>query len=170
MDIKLNLGCGNKKIDGFLGIDRFLCKGADIIADINLLPFKESTVSEILLDNVIEHIIDIPGLMKELYRVLENNGILTIKTPHFTSFASWKDPTHFHHLSYFSFDYFNKDSTMHYIGVRFQVVEKKLNFGGLWSLMGKLIFTISPKVYEKYFCFIFKAGNLTFILKTIKEV
>ena len=70
---------------------------------------------------------------------------------------------------FFSIDYFVKESTMHYIGIKFQIISKKLNFGGLWSLPGKFIFLISPKLYEKYFCFIFRAGTLTFILKTIKE-
>ena len=32
--MKLNIGCGNKKIDGYIGIDKFQCDAADYIVDI----------------------------------------------------------------------------------------------------------------------------------------
>ena len=169
MENKLNLGCGNKKLEGYIGVDKFSCSGAEVIADINNLPFKNSTISEVLLDNVIEHLLDITLIMKELYRICKHNGIIKIRTPHFTSFASWKDPTHYHHLSFFSIDYFTKKAAKHYTNVQFELLSKSLNFSGIWNLLGKIIFLISPKVYEKYFCFIFRGGTLTFILKTIKE-
>ncbi len=169
MSYKLNLGCGNKQIEGFIGVDRFFCKGVDIIADIENLPFKESIIDEVLLDNVIEHILDISKAMQEIYRITKNNSLVKIRTPHFTSLSSWRDPTHVHHFSYFSIDYFIKESTSHYMGVKFKLVHRELNFGGIWSLIGKMIFLLSPKIFEKYFCFIFRAGTLTFKIRTVKE-
>jgi len=168
MDIKLNLGCGNKKIKNYIGIDIFKTDATDIIANISKLPFKDSSVSEIILDNVIEHIYDIPELLKELYRVCQNNAIIFIRTPHFSSFDSWKDPTHIHHLSYFSFDYFTKKSSANYIGISFKILRRDISFGGLWNLIGKLIFKISPKEYEKRWCFIFRAGTLEIELSVKK--
>ncbi len=168
MEICLNLGCGNKRLKNYLGMDRFPCGGADFIGDIMYIPVKTSTVSKILLDNVIEHIFDIPALMRELYRICRNNAIITIRTPHFTSLSSWIDPTHIHHLSYFSIEHFTKKHVSHYTGKGFEIVDRKLSFGGLWNLVGKLIFMISPKEYEKRWCFIFRAGTLTFKIKIKK--
>ncbi len=151
-------------------MDKYFCIGADFLGDITNIPVKESSVANILLDNVIEHINNIPDLMKEIYRISKNNAIVTVRTPHFTSISSWIDPTHCHHLSYFSMEHFTKNNVMHYTGVGkgFKILSKKLSFGGLWNLIGKLIFLISPKEYEKRWCFIFRAGTLTFRLKVIK--
>ena len=105
--MKLNIGCGNKKKEGFIGVDRYPCDAAEIICDITQrLPFEDNTVTEIYMDNVVEHIFDIPALIAELVRISTNGASITIITPHFTSLASWRDPTHIHHLSYFSFDHF----------------------------------------------------------------
>ncbi len=69
-----------------------------------------------MLDNVIEHFYDIPKVINELVRVSKKGAMINIITPHFSSLSSWIDPTHFHHLSYFSFDHFEKDSVSHYMG------------------------------------------------------
>ena len=80
------------------------------------LPFEDGVITAIILDNVIEHFYDIPKVITELVRVSEKGTIIKIITPHFSSLSSWVDPTHIHHLSYFSFDHFEKDSVSHYIG------------------------------------------------------
>ena len=48
--MKLNIGCGNKKIEGFTGIDKFDCAAVDIICDVEnaKLPFDDNTVDEIM--------------------------------------------------------------------------------------------------------------------------
>ena len=39
--MKLNLGCGNKKKDGFIGVDKFPCDAVDVISDLSeRLPFE----------------------------------------------------------------------------------------------------------------------------------
>ncbi|MFA5355030.1 MAG: methyltransferase domain-containing protein [Thermodesulfovibrionales bacterium] len=167
---KLNIGCGNKKKDGFLGVDKFRTDATDIVADIEeTLPFPDSSIEEIWMDNVIEHIRDIPGLMKEIHRVCMNGAEITIITPHFASLASWRDPTHFHHLSYFSMDHFEKQSVAHYTGGGFKVQERRLSFGGILGNIGRLIFTVSPREYESNWCFIFRPSTLRFVLKIIKD-
>ena len=116
--MKLNIGCGNERIEGYLGVDKFRCDAADYICDIEneKLPFEDNTITDIILDNVIEHFYDIPKVINELVRVSRKGTIIKIMTPHFSSLSSWIDPTHIHHLSYFSFDHFEKDSVSHYMG------------------------------------------------------
>lgn len=168
--IRLNLGCGNKLRDNFFGVDRFACTGADVLCDLTrLLPFADSSVDEFFLDNVVEHIQDIPALVAELVRVGKPGARVTIITPHFTSLSSWRDPTHVHHLSYFSFDHFGKPSTAHYIGGGLRVVERHLSFGGgLGGIIGRLLFRISPDKYERKYCFVFRASTLRFELEVVK--
>jgi len=169
--MKLNIGCGNKKINGFIGLDKFKCDGADYICDIEneKLPFPDNTFSYILLDNVVEHLSKINEVFGEIYRVADNKCKIKIVTPHFSSLSSWVDPTHKLHLSYFSFDHFAKPSSKYYIGASFKIYKKKLSFpGGLLGIIGRLIFKFSPKKYEKKYCFIFRASTLTIHLETLK--
>jgi len=163
--MKLNIGCGNKKLDGYIGIDKFQCEAADYIVDIEKerLPFEDGSVDSIVLDNVIEHFQDIPKVINELIRVSKKGGAIKIITPHFSSLSSWVDPTHLHHLSYFSFDHFERSGVSHYIGKGVRIKDKKLSFGGgIFGLIARLIFRISPRKYEQKYCFIFRASTLTF--------
>jgi SAM-dependent methyltransferase len=168
--VKLNLGCGNKQRDGFLGVDRYPCDAANLICDVSrTLPFQDDSIDEVYMDNLIEHVHDIPTLMREVVRVSRHGARILIITPHFSSLASWRDPTHVHHLSYFSFDYFEKSSAMHYVGGGLKVVSRKLSFGGgLLGLLGRLICWLNPETYEKKFCFLFRASTLTFYLEVTK--
>ena len=168
--MKLNLGCGNKKRGGFLGIDRYPCDAADLICDVTgTLPFQANSIDEVYMDNLIEHVQDIPTFMREVVRVSRRGARILIITPHFSSLASWRDPTHVHHLSYFSCDHFEKSSGMHYVAGGLKVVSRKLSFaGGLLGLVGRLIFSLTPETYEKNFCFLFRASTLRFELRVTK--
>ena len=166
--MRLNIGCGNKAIDGYIGVDKFQCDAVDYICDIEneKLPFEDSSVDAIMMDNVIEHIGDIPKVINELIRVSRKGCVIEIITPHFSALSSWIDPTHIHHLSYFSFDHFEKDSVSHYVGKGIIVQNKKLSFsGGVLGLVARLLFRINPKKYEQKYCFIFRASTLTFWLQ-----
>lgn len=166
--MKLNLGCGNKKKVGFIGVDKFPCDAVDVIADLaDSLPFEDDSVEEIHMDNVIEHILDIPAMLSEVSRISRKGALVTIYTPHFASHASWRDPTHVHHLSYYSMDHLEKSSVSHYMSSGFQVVERKLSFGGVMGNIGRLLFLFSPRSYESNWCFIFRPSTLKFVLKKI---
>ena len=82
--MKLNIGCGNKKIDGYLGVDKSRCDAVDYICDLEneKLPFEDNTIEGIVLDNVIEHFYDIPKVINELVRVSKTGTIIKIITPH----------------------------------------------------------------------------------------
>lgn len=169
--IRLNLGCGNKRMEGYLGIDRYPCTAAALLCDLGRrLPFRDDSVDSFLLDNVVEHIADIPSLMMEIARIGKPGAQVTVITPHFTSLSSWKDPTHIHHLSYFSFDHFEKPSVSHYVGSGLRVVSRRLSFGGgLLGLIGRALFALSPETYEKKYCFLFRASTLHFQLEVVRR-
>jgi len=119
--LRLNLGCGLRKIPGFVGVDIHKTEFTDVVHDLEKFPwpFGESSVHEVVLVHVLEHIQDIVGVMTELYRVMEPEGRVGIEGPHWTSVGSWQDPDHKHALSEEFFHYFDadfrKDQKIHYI-------------------------------------------------------
>lgn len=166
---KLNIGCGHKPLPGWINIDRDPPDDAPDIMRVDVgqgLPFEDNSFNEIFLDNVIEHIYDIPGLMAEIHRVLAVGGVCNIVTPHFSSASSYRDPTHLHHLSYFSFDYFETGSRSNYIKAGFKV-SKRISFGGGFGLIGRFLFWLSPQRWENRYSFVFRASSIKFALEKV---
>ena len=82
--IKLDLGCGGVKQKGFIGIDAILGPRVDLEYNLELgIPFPENSISEIYTSHFLEHLPDQKALflLKEIKRVLQTNGKLTIVVP-----------------------------------------------------------------------------------------
>jgi SAM-dependent methyltransferase len=169
--MKINFGCGDKVRPDFVGVDRYACAAAQVLCDLDRpLPFRDSSIEAAHLDNVIEHVADIARLMGELVRVSRQGAILTVITPHFSSLASWRDPTHRYHLSYFSMDHFEGKYLRQGLNGRLVVTRKRLSFGGgLLGLLGRFCFTLSPEFYERKVCFVLRASTLYFELRVEKD-
>src|SRR6056300_185430 len=98
--VKLNLGCGSKKLDGYINIDKYDTYKPDIIHDLEKFPypFKDNSVNEILLSHVLEHVGQNPdifnNIIKELYRICTHCTLITIIVPHPRHDDFISDPTH----------------------------------------------------------------------------
>jgi hypothetical protein len=98
--LKLNLGCGRKKLPGFLNIDKEAACEPDQVLDLELLPwpFAESSAEHVVLHHVLEHLGAAPdlylGIMRELYRVCAPDATIEITVPHPRSDNFVSDPTH----------------------------------------------------------------------------
>lgn len=115
--VRLNVGCGKKRLPGFIGVDLFGNDGAtDVIHDLEVFPwpFEPGTVDYVLLDNVLEHLTDVVGTMEEIHRILRPNGAVRIIVPHCTSTFAFADPTHKHFFADESFQYFTRDDPYNY--------------------------------------------------------
>lgn len=169
----LDLGCGRNKTKGAVGIDFVGSIGADVLHDLNTFPypFADGEFDSIICKNVMEHLDNVVKVMEELHRIGKNGAEIYIQTPHFSSLYSWQDPTHKHHFARDSFDYFTEETghSNFYSNVRFKVIEKRIVFGkSLISLIPRVLYNLSARVYEKHFTFIFPANDLRFRLSIIK--
>lgn len=135
-------------------------------------PFKDKEFAEIECFDVIEHITDIPRTMEEFHRILRPDGLLKITTPHFSCANSYTDPTHRHHLSYFSFDYFTSDHKLaYYSHAEYRIRYRHLQFnGGRFnrSLLSRLANRF-PTAYEQRWAWLFPAWYLYFELLAVKS-
>ena len=80
---KLNLGCGAKRIEGYVNCDIYPAKGVDEVFDIKEIPYKDNSISEISSEHAIEHLsfADAKQALQEWFRVLEPNGVLELYLP-----------------------------------------------------------------------------------------
>ena len=105
--MKLNVGAGTEILQGYINLDIVNLVGTDIVADVNKkLPFKDNYFDEILASDIIEHVDNVPKVIKELHRILKTGGKLKIKVPHYNSPNAYCDPTHKNLFASQSFSYF----------------------------------------------------------------
>jgi SAM-dependent methyltransferase len=171
----LVLGCGLKKPAGSIGIDINPATMADVIHDLNTAPypFKNDQFDMIICHDILEHLDNIIPSMKEIHRIGKCGAYVDIKTPHFSSILSWNDPTHKYHFSSKSFDYFTnipaRLRTQFYTEEKFEYVKKGVTFTkSPLSIAGKLIYTLSPRMYEHHFTWMLPAKGIIIMLRIIK--
>ncbi len=169
--MKLNLGCGNNRIEGFVGVDKLLMPAVDVVHDLNVFPypFPDESVEEFFLDNVLEHLDDVIAVMEEIYRLSQPGAIVKIKVPYFKSNSAYTDPTHKHFFTETSFKYYDKGNPLHfYTQAEFEVLSVKLvqhRQPGDWRHFVRNL--LPAKRWLNYFLFNIY-DEITFELKCLK--
>lgn len=95
--LRLDIGCGPNKKQGFKGIDQYDFTGVDVVCNLTEpWPFDDSSVDEIHASHVIEHFdrIQRTHVVNEIYRVLKPGCKCTLIAPHWSSCRAYGDPTH----------------------------------------------------------------------------
>lgn len=95
--MKLNIGSGYKRYDGFLNVDDDPLVEPDFIVNLEegKLPFDDNSVEEIKAHHILEHIGDgFISLIQDIYRVCKHGAIIDIIAPHHNHEVFYGDPTH----------------------------------------------------------------------------
>jgi predicted SAM-dependent methyltransferase len=86
--MKLNLGCGDKKIEGWVNVDLFPACNPDMVVNLEHFPYpwEDNSVDKILLNHVLDHLGQLTEvylkIIQELYRICKNGAIIHIRVPH----------------------------------------------------------------------------------------
>jgi hypothetical protein len=96
--VKIDIGCGPNKKEGFIGLDQYAFPGVDHVVALGRdpLPFGDGTVEEAHASHFIEHLTQIERchLMNELHRVMKPGAKMAVIVPHWGSTRAYGDPTH----------------------------------------------------------------------------
>jgi SAM-dependent methyltransferase len=112
--VKLNLGCGQNRLDGYVNADRETIVEPDVVMDLEKFPwpFEDNSVDEVAANHVLEHVgaraeVFI-GIMQELYRVCRGGALIRIAVPHPRHDNFIDDPTHVRAITPMTLQLFSK--------------------------------------------------------------
>ncbi len=116
--VRVDLACGKRKKEGFIGVDKVATEKTDIVHDLMVFPwpFKDDEVYEFNCEHFVEHIpMTLPSgenglirFMEEAYRCLMPGGTIRFAAPYYSSIEAWQDPTHVRAISERTFVYFDR--------------------------------------------------------------
>lgn len=96
--VKLHLGCGAKKLEGFINVDKYGEPDQRVDLERFPWPWMTSVADEVVLVHVLEHLGALPDtrrqIIQELYRVCAPGAKVKIVVPHFRHPNFTGDPTH----------------------------------------------------------------------------
>lgn len=165
----LDIGCGGRKTAGAIGIDKYFASRPDIVGDLDgsSWPLRADTFDKIVCRHILEHLHDTVAVMEEIHRIAKPGARVHIEVPHFSHPDAYRDPTHRHYFTYFSFDYFTGDPMYpEYTKARFKVVSKR--FRATSGINRFLSSRLDPGLYEERFCRIFPSYGLELELEVVK--
>jgi len=96
--MKLNIGSGGKKLDGYVNVDMQPEEDPDVLLNIGTewWPFRYNSVDEVVASHILEHLSthEFFHCMKEMYRVCRDGAQVHVTLPHPRHDIFLGDPTH----------------------------------------------------------------------------
>ncbi len=177
----LNLGCGLVKLQfpgaslatEIVGVDISSRSQADLIHDLDQFPYPLASDSFdlIVMQDILEHLEDVPRVLREVHRVAREGATVRIRTPHYSSYYAYNDPTHRRSFGVFALDGFDvlKPRTA-YADPLYRIVRREILFPRIWRMTGvAALANRFPDRWEQLFAFVFRAENLFFELQAVKS-
>jgi SAM-dependent methyltransferase len=159
----LDLGCGQRKHPGSVGLDISPDTDADVVHDLDEFPypFDDDSFDQVLMQDVIEHVERPYAVIAELARICRPGAGIQLRTPHFSSVLAYSDPTHRHYFSLAAIRSLAEPGFAHYTETRLRVLSTSLDFWLPFRALGIAALANSkPDLYERYLAFRFPAMNI----------
>jgi ubiquinone/menaquinone biosynthesis C-methylase UbiE len=137
--MKLNLGAGDTKLDGYVTCDYDKNTNPDYVVDLekDALPFEDNTVETVVAHHILEHLGEgYFNCLQEIYRVCKHGAIVDIRVPHPRHDSFLADPTHRRPITVVGLQLFSKKFNKHcrehgyassrlgeYFGVDFEILD-----------------------------------------------
>ena len=131
--MKLNLGCCDAPLGGFVNVDLVAGAGVDQLADLReAWPWTENSVEYIRAWDIIEHLPNKIFTMNEMWRVLQPGGKAEIAVPTTDGSGAFQDPTHVSFWNRRSFLYYEagnlyreRFARSYGISAKFRIVQER---------------------------------------------
>jgi predicted SAM-dependent methyltransferase len=137
--MKINIGAGDVKLEGYVTLDYDSATNPDYVVDVekDKFPFEDSTVETVVAHHILEHLGEgYFHCLQELYRVCKHGAIIDIRVPHHRHETFAADPTHRRPITVVGLQLFSKKFNRHckeqqyassrlgeYFGVDFEVLD-----------------------------------------------
>lgn len=139
--MKIDIGCGKNKKEGFIGVDQFAMEGVDIVMDVRQTPwqFEDGSIEEVHCSHFLEHLTQEERVkfFNELSRVMRQGAKATIITPHWASNRAYGDPTHkWPAVSEMMFYYLKqdwRDTQAPHTDIKWNELGYSCNFDAVWG-------------------------------------
>ena len=156
-----------------VGVDLSPRSQADVIHDLDVFPypFDSDSFDLVIMQDILEHLVDVPRVLREAHRIARDGALVRIRTPHYSSYYAYNDPTHRHSLGVFALDGFGAENpNPAYGGPWFRVRKREILFPRVWRMTGVAwLANRFPARWEQLFAFVFRAENLSFELEAVKS-
>lgn len=173
--IKLDIGCGEHKKEGYIGVDKIPFPGVDVVHNIeDGLPFGNNSVDIIYAKHALEHLYKFDFVMDEIWRVLKPDGILEVIVPHWASCTAHSE----FHTRFFIFNSFNSyddnynESFKQAGRTKFKILERKFMYTHRiitpYNALMNFISNIHPSYFDNFLAKFFPPSEIYFKLKAVK--
>ncbi len=153
--VRLDLGCGEFKTPGAIGIDKRKLKGVDVVHDLEVIPypFPDECASLLIAGHVVQQLkpwlfVDI---MNEWWRLLKPDGELMISTPYAGSFGFYQDPANIKGFNEATWAYFDPLEHVYAGGELYKTYRPlpwKIKFNA-WNNIGNLEIVLQKRRQDK---------------------
>lgn len=125
--VRIDLGCGENKPEGYIGVDKRQLEGVDLVHDLDMgLPFPDDYAQHIRANHFLEHVRDPVFIMNEIYRVLVPRGTLAFDYLSTEGKGAFADPTHVSYWNRLTLYFFTQDALREAIGFKGKFEEVKV--------------------------------------------
>ncbi|MFW9873618.1 MAG: methyltransferase domain-containing protein [Candidatus Thorarchaeota archaeon] len=170
------MGCGRDIKKGYMNVDIADLAGVDVVCDLEVFPwpFKDNEFDEVYCSHILEHVKNLTRTLEEIHRICKPGAKIRILGPYFAGQGAYNDPTHTKFFTYRTFEYYRRGK--YYSTANFITLRRKIFFFSTKRFMKSKFYSVPfdffinsfPMIYQRFFCWIFPASEINYLLKVDK--